>query len=129
MTSGLKAVKIALLSLVAVHFSEMKEICPHLVASPARRTDATPQSAIDLLSEEAKAIDEGEVKYSVFLPCLLLFLTVLYQENSLLRTVSFGCSSLKVIFYTANCPAVQGADLVFFGDSITEMWRGTDQGR
>jgi len=62
MLSRLEAVKFALVALVAVHFPEIADICPYLVANPTRRTDATPQDLIDQLPGEVKAADEGEVR-------------------------------------------------------------------
>lgn len=89
--------------------------CPGPVLVPSPRLEPWCVAFNKKLFKEVAKADAGQVKH---LPLL-----VRRRGNSATR-----CPRLRALT-SAHWAPLQGYDLLFYGDSITETWRGTDMGR
>lgn len=124
MTSHFLAVRLTLIALLGSHITEIEKLCPAVITNPEARTDEVTKALQEQLDSEVQQMDKDEVRLRA-----LRHLTIskwlqhsFYVQCRCLITVD-----LAVIPFIVP-RLLQGAQVIFYGDSITEAWRGTDMG-
>ena len=106
--------------------------CPDIILGPDPRTDwPTWLPYAKELATEVTDADAGEVSSAHSCQVLPAPLnnegqcTETTPSTSLVRAVKLPCRANEVVH---TCGLLQGFDVLFYGDSITEQWRGSSVG-